>query len=136
MGRTKHKEEYNAQAELLCGQGATDKALAEVFEVSEATINNWKTQFPVFFESLKAGKEIADSKVVKSLFQRALGYSVPEVHISVHKGEVTKTAIIKHYPPDPTSMIFWLKNRDQANWRDKQELKHSGNVEIGPPIIK
>ena len=28
----------------------------------------------------------------------------------------------KCYPPDPTSMIFWLKNRQPLVWRDKKEI--------------
>jgi hypothetical protein len=33
---------------------------------------------------------------------------------------------VRHYPPDPTSMIFWLKNRQPQDWRDKQEHEHTG----------
>jgi len=34
----------------------------------------------------------------------------------------------KHYPPDATSAIFWLKNRQRDKWRDKQDVVHSGGV--------
>jgi hypothetical protein len=27
-------------------------------------------------------------------------------------------------------MIFWLKNRKKVDWRDKQDIEHSGNVTI------
>jgi hypothetical protein len=27
-------------------------------------------------------------------------------------------------------MIFWLKNRKPAEWRDKQEVEHSGGVTV------
>jgi len=123
---TKYKPEYEHQVFVLAEKGFTDKEVAEVFEVTEQTINNWKKQFPQFFESLKAGKKVADQKVVQSLYQRALGYSHPEIHISTDKGDVTKTDIIKHYPPDATSMIFWLKNRCPDQWRDKRETELTG----------
>lgn len=113
------------QVKILATKGFTDKEVATVFEVTEQTINNWKKSFPGFFESLKAGKEIADNQVVQSLFRRATGYSHPEVHISTSGGKVIKTNIIKHYAPDTTACIFWLKNRDQANWRDKQDHVHT-----------
>lgn len=119
---TKYKPEYENQVLVLAEKGFTDKDIADVFEVHEDTINNWKKQFPQFFESLKKGKAVADEKVVQSLYQRALGYSHPEVHITNYQGVITKTDVIKHYPPDTTACIFWLKNRDQKNWRDKQEL--------------
>jgi len=123
---TKYKPEFENQALVLAEKGFTDNEVAKVFGVCGDTIQNWKKQFPQFFESLKAGKKIADQKVVQSLYQKALGYSHPEIHISNHQGVVTKTNIIKHYPPDTTACIFWLKNRDQKNWRDKHETEITG----------
>lgn len=35
---------------------------------------------------------------------------------------------IKHVAPDVTAQIFWLKNRKPREWRDKQEIEHSGGV--------
>jgi hypothetical protein len=113
--------EYAEQAEKLCKLGATDKELANFFEVSEQTLNTWKTKYPEFLASLKAGKEHADATVAERLFQRATGYSHPEVHICTIQNEVVMTPITKHYPPDTTAAIFWLKNRRPDNWRDKTE---------------
>ena len=48
----------------------------------------------------------------------------------VPSGEIVQTQIRKYYPPDTTAGIFWLKNRKPAEWRDKQEVEHSGNVTI------
>jgi hypothetical protein len=105
--------------------------LAEKFKVSESTLNLWKLKHKEFSEALKAGKEEFDTKnVEKALRDRALGYSHPDVHISNYQGEITVTDIQKHYPPDTTACIFWLKNRQPDKWRDKQELEHSGNLEI------
>jgi hypothetical protein len=86
------------KALVLAERGFTDADLAGFFGVCEDTINNWKKVYPQFFESLKKGKDIADQKVVQSLYQRALGYSHPEVHISNFRGKITITPIIKHYP--------------------------------------
>ncbi len=116
-----YKEEYAEQAEKLCKLGATDKELADFFDTSEQTINFWKTKFPTFLESLKRGKLIADSQVAEKLYQRAMGYSHPEVHVSNYQGEITLTDLVKHYPPDSTACIFWLKNRRPEQWRDKTE---------------
>ena len=133
---TKYKPEYEQQALILGEKGFTDVEIAELFDVCEDTIHNWKKMFPQFFESLKKGKEIANQRVVQSLYLRALGYSHPEVHISSYEGDITKTDIIKHHAPDPTSMIFWFKNRDPENWRDKRETEVSGTLSLLPPVIK
>ncbi len=132
---TKYKPEFENQALILAEKGFTDKEVAKVFGVTEATITGWKKKYPQFFASLKKGKEIADQKVVQSLYQRALGYSHPEVHITAYGGSVTKTNIIKHYAPDVTACIFWLKNRDKENWRDKVDYEHGG-PDGGPITVK
>lgn len=103
--------------------GLTDEDLAFVLCVSKMTINNWKKEDNDFYLLLKRQKEIADAKVVFSLYERATGYEHPDVHISNFQGVITITDITKHYAPDPTSMIFWLKNRDPENWRDKTEIE-------------
>ena len=118
----------------FASEGYTDKQLARVFEVTDRTINNWKKEYPEFFQSLKDGKFLADSKVEASLYQRACGYSHPDVHISSYEGKIKKTAIIKHYPPDPTSMIFWLKNRKPNDWREKHELEHTMKGFLHPEL--
>lgn len=124
MGRpSSYREEYAEQAYKLCLLGATDQQLADFFGVVVATIYNWKRDHPAFFEALKAGKDEADAKVVESLYRRALGYSHPEDKVLSKDGVHTDTVRIeKHYPPDPTACIFWLKNRQKDNWRDKQEI--------------
>lgn len=109
--------------EIVASEGYTDDQLAEMLAVTKQTIANYKIKYPEFFDSLKRGKNIADAKVEISLFQRAMGYSHPDVNITNYQGKPVVTPIIKHYPPDPTSMIFWLKNRQKANWRDRQEIE-------------
>ena len=73
-----------------------------------------------------------DKQVERALFERACGYKHPEDKIFCHEGEITIQPTIKHYPPDPVSMIFWLKNRQKDKWRDKVEHEHSGKD--GKPI--
>lgn len=125
---TAYKTEYIEQAQKLSKMGATDAEMAEFFGVAISTLNLWKIKHPEFSEALSAGKEIADKRVVSSLYQRAMGYSHPDVDIRVIEGQIVQTELIKHYPPDTTAMIFWLKNRDPSNWRDKTDIEHSGSI--------
>lgn len=115
-----YRPEYVEQAAKLCLLGATDKQMADFFEVSEVTFNAWKKEHPDFLKSLKENKEIADAQVASSLFNRALGYSHNEDDIRAVNGEIVITPTIKHYPPDTTACIFWLKNRQPKLWREKQ----------------
>ena len=120
------RPDFIEQAEKLCKLGATDKEIADFFEVSEQTLNSWKHSQPGFLESLKKGKRFADAEVASKLFHRATGYDHPEVDIKVVAGEIVQTPLVKHYAPDTTAAIFWLKNRRPDLWRDKVEQSHTG----------
>jgi len=123
---TKYKPEYAEQTAKLCALGATDAQLADFFEVSISTINLWKVKHPEFSESVSVPKEIADSRVEQSLYRRAMGYEHDEVDIRVVGGEIVETPIRKYYPPDSTAMIFWLKNRKSAEWREMKAVELTG----------
>lgn len=139
VGRpTEYRSEYCEQAEKLCKLGATDKEIADFFDVTEQTINNWKTEHPEFFESIKKGKTLADAEVADKLYKRATGYEHPDVDIKVIEGQIVQTKLVKHYPPDTAAAIFWLKNRrgkvksdEGQRWTDKQEI--TGNE--GEPLL-
>lgn len=131
VGRpSSYKPEYAEQGRKLCLLGSTDAEMGEFFEVDESTINRWKQEHTEFCESIKSGKVQADAEISSKLYHRAKGYEHPDVHISNYQGEITITDITKHYAPDTTAAIFWLKNRQSAKWRDKTDVNHSGDVTI------
>ncbi|MGV0921887.1 hypothetical protein ACTS94_16320 [Empedobacter falsenii] len=124
-----YKPQYNEQVYKLCLLGATDSEIGDFFNVDERTINNWKVEFPEFFQSIKKGKEYADANVASKLYNRALGYEHEEDKIFNDQGVPLIVPTIKHYPPDTTAAIFWLKNRQPAKWRDKQEVETTLKIE-------
>ena len=101
-----------------------------MFGVAEATFNAWKKAHPEFFEELRNGRALADSKVVASLYQRALGYSHDAVKIFNVDGSPMVVPYVEHYPPDAVACIFWLKNRQPALWREKADVHHTGKLEV------
>jgi hypothetical protein len=111
-------------------EGAIDREIAKNLGISEATLNAWKHKFPEFLESLKQNKNYADAKVEAALFKRAIGYEIEvvtqEVGESFKQGSFKKaTKTTKHFAPDVTAQIFWLKNRRPDRWRDKPEGDNS-----------
>jgi hypothetical protein len=130
---TDYREEYNMQAEKLCKLGATDKELADFFEVCEDTINEWKKVHPEFSESIKKGKILADAEVADRLYQRAMGFEHDSEEIKVmfdretNEQYIERIPIKKIYPPDAVAAIFWLKNRQKKKWRDKIEQGFTDN---------
>lgn len=126
---SKYEQKFAKQAEKICKLGATDAELADFFEVSVSTLNLWKLEHEEFSESLKLGKDPVDDKVEQSLYHRARGYSHPEDDIRVIDGQIVVTPTIKHYPPDTTACIFWLKNRRPDSWRATPEPGDDGYVQ-------
>lgn len=129
---SKYKPEYAGQAKKLCMLGMTDKEMASFFGVAESTFNLWKTVHPEFSESLKGGKDLVDAEVAAKLYHRAMGYEHPEDDIRAVNGEIVITPMVKHYPPDTTAAIFWLKNRQPQRWRDKPD--EGGEGENAQPV--
>lgn len=130
---TKYKEEYNEQVFKLALLRATDKEIADFFEVNEDTINEWKKVYPNFSESIKSGKQKADIEIANSLYQRAKGCKVKrevafKVKTGQYKEEVKTVEIEEEMPPDTIAIKYWLNNRNPERWRDKTEVEQTGKV--------
>jgi hypothetical protein len=123
------RPEFAEQAFKYCLLGATDIQMAEFFGVSNQTFNNWKKKQPALVEALARGKAVANAEVAHSLYKQAIGYEVQEEILKVVGGKVERFTVTKHIPANNISAIFFLKNRDKTNWRDKQDVEHSGRID-------
>ena len=124
---TKFKPEYVEEVFKLCLLGATNEEIARFFNVATSTIDKWIAEIPEFSGSLKEGREGADSRVAKTLYQRALGWEHKAVKIvaDAKTGAEHQVPYTERYPPDTTAGIFWLKNRRPDLWRDMQRKEHT-----------
>jgi len=127
VGRpTEYRDEFVEQSAKLAKLGATDMEIADFFGVDVRTINRWKITHPEFCQSLKEGKDEADAKVIRSLFQRATGFEHEAVKILSYEGQVIEAPYREYVVPDTTACIFWLKNRRRDEWRDKIDTELTG----------
>lgn len=100
-------------AERMYELGATHGDVAHALDRAESTIRRWLEDRSDFSAALKA-REFADAEVVRSLFQRAKGYTTSDgVHVPAH----------------PTAIIYWLKNRQPGKWRDRHEIEPCKEVD-------
>lgn len=129
---SKFRPVYVEQARKLALLGMTDKEMANFFEVSESTLHLWKKEHPEFSESLKAGKDAADTSVAASLYQSAIGGgTVTEVREEVDdEGKVIRKKAVKELPANVTAQIFWLKNRQPQRWREKVVVEDETPVDL------
>lgn len=100
-------------------EGRTDEEIAKRIGVDPSSLYNWKRRFPQLKEALQKGKAVIDFEVEEALIKSALGYEYTEKVITKQgDDEPVVKFITKHAPPNPTALIFWLKNRKPGTWRD------------------
>lgn len=100
--------------------GLSEEQISKNMGISRSTLKEWKQRYPAISATLKKGKEVADIEVENALFKRATGYEVEETKVEIDSnGKKHMVKITKHIAPDPTSIIYWLKNRRPEKWRDK-----------------
>lgn len=118
--RSLWKPHYVKVCKRLASAGLTDEEMAAHLGVGATTFDDWKARYPELLKVLKVGKEIADERVVRSLYRRALGYSVTAQKPFVDKFGVEHVVDhVEHVEPDVVAGIFWLKNRRPEEWRDR-----------------
>jgi transposase len=131
--------EYVEQAATLCLRGATDEEIAAHFDISVRTLYRWKLQHEDFCQAIKVGKEMADERVARGLYQRSTGYAYKEQQAiklktvkfadgkrSVEEEKIEIIELEKQIPPDTTAASLWLRNRRPHEWQDKTSKEISG----------
>ena len=120
LGRqSKYSPEYVAKIIELTYEGKTMRQISNIVDVSIRTLYDWMQMDTALSQAIKEARKVSDDEVEVSLLQRAMGYSHPETKVFLFEGVVIEHEVMKHYPPDPASMIFWLKNRRPNEWREK-----------------
>lgn len=132
---TKFKPEYVEQVRILCEEGFIDPEIGEFFGVSRQTLHEWKRGHPDFGEAMKLGKHLADERVKRSLYERAIGYTVTVTkHIRLKNPDgserVEKVEEEIFIPPDTHAQKFFLINRRGDEWSDKSEKHITGGAEF------
>ena len=114
---TPYKPEYCQDAIMLCKQGATNFELAEYFGVNRSTLYQWSVRHPDFAEACKLGKEVADDRVERSLYERAVGFTYKAQRPFL--GKDGTPVVVEHdvyVPPDVKACLVWLQNRRTEVW--------------------
>ena len=115
MGKGKYQEwiteEGLIKLEGWAKDGLTDEQIAKNIGITAKTLYEWKNKFSNVCETLKRGKDVVDRQVENALFESAL-------------------------EGNTTAQIFWLKNRKPKEWRDKQDIEHSGDIKLVSDVIE
>jgi hypothetical protein len=107
-------------ARHACMLGASNETLAERFEVSRRTIDNWIATITEFGDAVRHGREVADESVVAALYARATGMERKSVKVVEGGGGPLTTTHTVQALPDVRACIFWLRNRRPEQWRENR----------------
>lgn len=108
--KTGPKEKYklgvhDVVAEGLAREGANDDQIAQSLGISRSGYYHWRKKYPEFNAAVERGKRPVDFMVENKLLQMAL-------------------------EGDFKAVAMWLNCRKPEKWSDRQEVKHSGNIEL------
>lgn len=126
---SKYRAEYHDDwAWSLSLKGATDEEMAQAFGISRKTLYTWRQKHESFNEAIERGKNVADSKVERSLYERAIGFETTDTEktIDMDKDGNPKPVRIKNTTrkivPDTMAIMYWLNNRKRGQWSQRQEV--------------
>lgn len=125
---TAYRPELCETAAELALAGSTDEEIATALGINVATLYRWKGRHELFREALKWGKEncVADERVERSLYARAVGYTYTAVKIFQYEGQPVIVPYKEHVPPDVGAAKSWLINRKKADWSETVRNEVSG----------
>lgn len=119
------------EIEAWCRDGLDMKQISKKLDINISTLYKYKNNYRELEEALKRGREVADIEVENSLYKRAMGFNIHEVRKEVDSDGKVKTVVTtKEVVPDTTAIIFWLKNRKPAVWRDRKQIENTGTMDI------
>ncbi|MDB5711874.1 MAG: transposase [Sphingomonas bacterium] len=114
---SQYKPDFARIAGRLCRNGATDIEVADILGISVRTFYRWCLQHDDFTAAISVGKEAADDRVERSLYQRAVGYDYTAEKIVTPPGGGPVVMFYNvHVPADVRAALHWLAMRRPRPW--------------------
>lgn len=141
LGRpTNYREVYARLVYKLRLAGLTGEQIADIMEVPEEQITQWRHKVAEFNDAWEEGGILADAEVARKLYHRAIGYShkAEKVFPSTKDRGIERIHYTEHYPPDVGAAKAWLYNRQPALWKERQTTEHTnpdGSPLLPPTIV-
>jgi hypothetical protein len=112
-----YKPEFARIAQRLCRNGATDIEVADILGISVRTFYRWCLLHDEFTAAVRVGKDAADDRVERALYQRAVGYDyVAEKIVTPKGGGPVAVPYNMHVPADVRAALHWLAIRRPKPW--------------------
>ena len=125
----------------LAIRGATNQEIADAFDISRRTLTRWLDSFQSLKDAVSEGKEIADAKVERSLYMRAIGMEttddekIVELDSSGNPKPIKVKTNKKQLPPDTMAIMYWLNNRKRGQWSQRQEVQLEASNDSDTDVV-
>lgn len=115
---TSYTPAFAGVAERLCRNGATDVEIAEILGICVRTLYRWRGEHAAFAAACRAGKALADDRIERALYQRAVGYTARAEKVVTPRGHARPVVVSYevHVPADVRAAKFWLAVRRPEIW--------------------
>ncbi len=125
------REELLRRLRELAKAALTDFEIANELGVSTWMLQWWCDEDPAFAAALDLPKALADRRVERALYHRAVGYSYRSEKIIKRSDDtIVRVPVIEHVPPDVKAAETWLHNRKPEAWSSRQDLKLADNINM------
>ena len=112
-----YKPDFARIAERLCRNGATDSEVADILGICVRTFYRWCLLHDEFTAAVRTGKDAADDRVERALYQRAVGYDhLAEKIVTPRGGGPVVVPHRVHVPADVRAALHWLAIRRPKPW--------------------
>ena len=124
-------EPYFDEIKAWRQNGQTEENIAKLLGVSYKSLNDYKLNFPQFTQLLKDSKEKLIANLENTMFELALGKCKKTKNVYTRDPRTGKMILDKSeeetIAPNPTMLIFSLKNLASDRWQDRREMKVTTN---------
>lgn len=118
-------------AKKVCRLGATDQELASVLTISVETLKRWMVTDEEFSLACRVGGDMADARVERGLYNRAVGTTRRGWREQVTKdGDIVQLDFEEEVLPDTAAASRWLEARKRKDWGVKSVHQHEGEIEV------
>jgi len=80
--------------------------------------------------AVREARAVADAKVARCLYERAVGYEHMVERTVWHLGKERPVSEKVHLPPDTRACIFWLRNRQPQYWSQRTTAPEADTVDL------
>lgn len=135
-GRKRYRKDYHPlKIHELTLLGLPLEKVADILEIAPRTLYKWAEEKPEVKKAVSEGRDLADARVVHSLYKRALGVTISldqvvKLRDSDGNERVETVTLKKEVPPDTQAAAIWLRSRQRDIWAERQELDINQNMNV------